>query len=65
MDALMYGRQSLTLDEVKAAFNTRELEGKQNAAESGVGEGLTARGRFDKHDEKKKKEGKHKKKQKG
>ncbi|KAH9668238.1 hypothetical protein KPL70_021339 [Citrus sinensis] len=65
VDALMYGRQSLTLDEVKAALNTRELQGKQNAVESGVGEGLTARGRFDNHDEKKKKEGKQKKKQKG
>ena len=45
----------MTLDEVKVALNTRELQGKQNAAESGVGEGLTARGRFDNHDEKKKK----------
>ena len=61
----MYGRQSLTLDEVKAALNTRELQGKQNAVESGVGEGMTAKGRFDKHDEKKKNEGKQKKKQKG
>ena len=61
----MYGRQTLTLDEVKAALNTRELQGKQDAVENGVGEGLTARDIFDKKDEKKKKQGKQKNKHKG
>ena len=50
VDALMYRRQTLTLDEVKVALNTRELQGKQYAVENGNGEGLTATCKFDKKD---------------
>ena len=41
MDALMYGRQTLSLDEVKAALNTRELQEKLRSMESGKGLVLT------------------------
>ncbi|KAH9650187.1 hypothetical protein KPL70_026271 [Citrus sinensis] len=62
VDALMYGRQTLSLDEVKAALNTRGLQEKQVNMESG--EGLTVKGRNDKNVGKKKKQGKGKDKNK-
>lgn len=37
VDTLMYGRQTLTLDEVKTALNTREIQGKQDMLEKGTG----------------------------
>ena len=45
VDALMYGRQTLSLDEVKAALNTRGLQEKSVSIESGVG--LTVKGKID------------------
>lgn len=53
IDALMYGRQTLSLDEVKASLNTRALQQKSRSVESG--ERLTVKGKFNKNDEKKKK----------
>lgn len=32
IDALMYGRQTLTLDEVKSTLNTKELQEKREVA---------------------------------
>ena len=62
VDALVYGRQSLSLDEVKAALNTRGLQDKQvNRVHA---EGLTVKGKIDKNDGKKKKQGKTKNKNK-
>ena len=46
VDALMYGRQTLSLDEVKSALNTRELQEKQGHTENGISEGWTAKERF-------------------
>lgn len=40
IDALMYGRQTLSLDEVKSALSTKELQGKQESLGNGSGEGL-------------------------
>ena len=54
--ALMYGKQTLSLDEVKAALNTRSLQEKQVNMESG--EGLTVRGKNDRNVGKKKRQGK-------
>ncbi|KAH9770122.1 Integrase catalytic domain-containing protein [Citrus sinensis] len=47
VDALMYGRQTLSLDEVKAALNTRGLQEKSVSIESGVG--LTVKWKFEKN----------------
>ena len=60
VDALMYGRQTLTLDEIKSALNTRELQTKQGHLENRESEGLTAKVKIDK----KKKKGKYKNKEK-
>ncbi|KAH9647613.1 hypothetical protein KPL70_025255 [Citrus sinensis] len=61
IDALMYGRQTLSLDEVKSALSTKELQGKQESLGNGSGEGLTVKA---KPEWKKKKQGKNKEKQK-
>ena len=62
VDALMYGRQSLSPYEVKAAINTRGLQEKQ--VNEVHGEGLTMKGKIDKTDRKKKKQSKTKNKNK-
>lgn len=59
VDALMYGRQTLSLDEVKSVLNTKELQGKQDHLGNGSGEGLTTKARLE---WKKKKQGKNKEK---
>ncbi|KAH9649116.1 hypothetical protein KPL70_025868 [Citrus sinensis] len=59
VDALMYGRHTLSLDEVKSALNTKELQGKQDHLGVESGQGLTAKA---KSDGKKKKQGKYKEK---
>ncbi|KAH9649101.1 hypothetical protein KPL70_025857 [Citrus sinensis] len=61
IDALMYERQTLSLDEVKSALSTKELQGKQESLGNSSGEGLTAKA---KPEWKKKKQGKNKEKQK-
>ena len=63
-DALMYGRQSLSLDEVKSALNTRELQEKRENIDQETGEWLTAKGQHYKKTEKKKKQRKAKDKNK-
>ncbi|KAH9650291.1 hypothetical protein KPL70_026321 [Citrus sinensis] len=63
VDALMYGRQTLSLDEVKAALNTRGLQEKSGNMNSG--EVLAVKARTDKYDGKKKKQGNNKQKTKG
>ncbi|KAH9652997.1 hypothetical protein KPL70_027263 [Citrus sinensis] len=63
-DALMYGRQTLSLDEVKSALNTRELHEKRQNLNQETGEGLTAKGQYYKNTEKKKKQWKAKDKNK-
>lgn len=45
----------MILDEVKASLNTWELQGKKDVTENGTGEGLSARGKFDEKEDKKKK----------
>ena len=61
--ALMYGRQTLSLDEVKAALNTRGLQEKSGNMNSG--EVLAVKARTDKYDGKKKKQGNNKQNTKG
>ncbi|KAH9677320.1 CCHC-type domain-containing protein [Citrus sinensis] len=60
-DALMYRRQTLSLDEVKSTLSTKELQGKQESLGNDSGEGLTVKAR---PEGKKKKQGKNKEKQK-
>ena len=62
VDALMYGRQSLSLDKVKATLNTRGLQEKQVNLVNGVG--LTVKRKINQTDGKKKKQGKTKNKNK-
>ncbi|KAH9648891.1 hypothetical protein KPL70_025781 [Citrus sinensis] len=62
VDALMYGRQALSLDEVKSALNTKELQEKRQNLDQETGEGLTAKGQHYKNQ--KKKQGKAKDKNK-
>lgn len=57
VDALIYGRQTLSPDEFKSALNTKELQEKQEYMENGSGEGLTFK---EKPNGKKKKPGKNK-----
>ncbi|KAH9782310.1 hypothetical protein KPL71_008845 [Citrus sinensis] len=64
INALMYGRQTLSLDEVKSALNTRELQEKRQNLDQETGEGLTVKGQHYKNTEKKKKQGKAKDKNK-
>ncbi|KAH9646575.1 hypothetical protein KPL70_024912 [Citrus sinensis] len=60
-DALMYRRQTLSLDEVKSTLSTKELQGKQESLGNDSSEGLTVKAR---PEGKKKKQGKNKEKQK-
>lgn len=55
VDALMYSRETLTLDEVKDVLNTREILEKQGNLSGKSGEGLIVKGKYDKMDDKKKK----------
>ncbi|KAH9666456.1 hypothetical protein KPL70_020645 [Citrus sinensis] len=64
VDALLYGRQTLSLEEVKYALGTKKLKDKQDNPESESSEGLMARGKSEKRESKGKKQGKLKSKQK-
>lgn len=61
VDASMYGRQIQSLNKVKSAFNTKELQGKQDHLGNGLSEGLTVKARLE---GKKIKQGKNKEKSK-
>lgn len=52
----MYGRDTLTLEDVKDTLNSRELKNKitDNKGESAEQEGLYVRGRLEKRDRKSK-----------
>ncbi|KAH9684927.1 hypothetical protein KPL70_013734 [Citrus sinensis] len=64
VDALLYGGQSLSLEEVKSALGTKKLKDKQEKTDSESGEGLMARGKPKKREGKRKKQGRSKSKQK-
>ena len=59
VDALMFGRQTLTLDEVRSALSTKELQGKQETLGNGSSGDLTVKAR---PKGKKKKQGNNKEK---
>ncbi|KHN13665.1 Retrovirus-related Pol polyprotein from transposon TNT 1-94, partial [Glycine soja] len=56
VDTMLFGRDTLTLEEVKATLNSRELKKKitENKGEGGDPEALMARGRLEKRDSKSK-----------
>ena len=56
VDALLYGRQSLSLEEVKSALGTKKLKDRQDNPESESSEGLMARDRSEKREYKGKKQ---------
>ena len=49
-DTLLYGRESLTLDEVQAALNSKDLNFRSEERASTVAEGLNVRGGSEKRD---------------
>ena len=49
-DTLLYGMESLTLDEVQAALNSKELNHKNEDKGNTVAKGLNVRGRPDKRE---------------
>lgn len=49
MDTMLYGRESLTLEEVQSTLMSKELKRKSEGEEDSA-EGLTARGRTKKRD---------------
>ncbi|KAH9697198.1 hypothetical protein KPL71_023512 [Citrus sinensis] len=57
MDALLYGRQTLSLEEVKFALGTKKLKDKQDNPECESSEGLMARGISKKRENKGKNQG--------
>nr|CAN70013.1 hypothetical protein VITISV_017116 [Vitis vinifera] len=50
-EAIMYGRDSMTFDEVQSILHPRELQ-KQEESKDESGEGLNIRGRYDKREKK-------------
>ena len=49
-DTLLYGRESLTLDEIQATLNSKELNHRSEDEGNAVAEGLNVRGRSDKRE---------------
>lgn len=49
-ETLLYGRESLTLDEVQAALNSKELNHKNDEKSNVIAEGLSVRGRSDRRE---------------
>lgn len=52
VDTMLYGKETLTMAQVKSALNTKELQRKADQPESSHGDGLTAKGRSQKRDNK-------------
>ena len=52
VDTMLYGKQTLTMTEVKAALNSKELQRRSGTKTDNPGEGLNVRGRSDKRDAK-------------
>uniref|UniRef100_A0A803PH14 Reverse transcriptase zinc-binding domain-containing protein n=1 Tax=Cannabis sativa TaxID=3483 RepID=A0A803PH14_CANSA len=50
VDTILYGKDTLTMAEVKMALNSKEIQKKLEEKGETSGEGLLARGRFDKKD---------------
>ena len=50
-ETLLYGRESLSLDEVQSALNSRELNERNETKSADQGEGLIVRGRQSKKEE--------------
>ena len=57
VDALLYERQTLSLEEVKFALGTKKLKDKQDNLKNESSKGLMARGRPEKRENKGKKQG--------
>lgn len=57
VDALMYDKQTLSLDEVKLALNIRELQEKQRNLDHETSESLTLKGKYDPKKKEKEKKG--------
>lgn len=53
-DTMLYGKETLTMAEMKYVLNSKELQKKHESSSSGTGEGLNARGRTEKKDNNKK-----------
>ena len=53
-DTLLYGRESLTLDEVQAALNSKELNHKNDEKSNVIAEGLSVRGRSERRESREK-----------
>ena len=64
VDALLYGRQTLSLEEVKSTLGTKKLKDKQDNPESESSERLMARCRPEKRESMEKKQSRSKSKQK-
>ena len=60
VDALMYGKQTLIVDELKSALNTIGLQEKQTHLQNGTSEGLTAKFKIVKNNKQGKKKNKNK-----
>lgn len=62
VDTMLYGKETLTMTEVKSVLNSKELPKKNEATSSGNDEGSNVRGRHEKKENNKKWRGKSKSK---
>lgn len=60
IEALLYGRQTLSLEEFKSALGIKKLKDKKKVIDNEFSEGLMARGKFEKKENKEKKQGRFK-----
>ena len=59
VDTILYGKDTLTMSEVKAALNSKEIQKKAEERGDANGEGLLARGRSEKRESRGNKNGKN------
>ncbi|KZV56298.1 hypothetical protein F511_00295 [Dorcoceras hygrometricum] len=59
VDTMLYGKETLTMAEVKSALNSKELHKKNETKMESTGEGLNVRGRTYKRESRNEKGGKH------